>query len=70
MKQPLTWTGGPLEYSGLRGKLEVARVRLTDTDRWCVYRPDLDNPEKDAIVAIGLDTADKAKERAESDLNG
>ncbi len=65
MSQPLIWTaGGPLEFSGMRGKLEVARVRLTRSDKWCVYNPE------EGIVAIGLEMLGKAKERAESDLNG
>ena len=68
-KQNLIWTGGPLEFSGSRGKgnLEVARVRLTRSDKWCVYKPpESEEPEK--LVAVGLETAEKAKERAESDL--
>ncbi len=26
MKQPLIWTGGPLEFTGSRGKLTVAKI--------------------------------------------
>ncbi len=64
MKQPLVWTGGPREFTGVRGNRLIAKI-VRDGDTFSLYDQQWTEHEGLGDLKAAGVSLDEAKRRAE-----